>query len=346
MKPILLSGIQPSGRLHLGNYLGALKNFVDLQNSGKYQCFFFIADLHSLTETYNPKEKSKQILELTADYLAAGLDPKKSTIFLQSQIPAHTELTWILNTLTPMGELRRMTQFKDKSERHAASPDKLFHEFMHVKKEDSEKINVGLFDYPVLMAADILLYNTKFVPVGDDQLQHLELTRTLARKFNTKFGQTFFEPKAVLTPTSRVMSLNNPEKKMSKSDPATCIFLDDSPEEIKNKIKRAVTDSGNEIKHHPQSKPAISNLLEIYSSLEEQVIKEVENDFKNKTYADFKSSLANLIINHFANYRKNKKSLMAKPQTLKTILNSGSKTTNQIASKKINEVKKKIGLTL
>ena len=219
MKPVLVSGIQPSGRLHLGNYLGALKNFVDLQNSGKYECFFFIADLHSLTEEFNPKEKSKQILELTADFLAAGLDPKKSVIFQQSQVPAHSELAFILNTITPMGELERMTQYKDKSQRQP------------------ENINAGLFDYPVLMAADILLYDAKVVPTGDDQNQHLELTRTLARKFNSRFEKTLIEPKNLHTNTPRIMDLRVPGKKMSKSDPSGCLFIDDSPEEIETKYK-------------------------------------------------------------------------------------------------------------
>ncbi|MEK7086816.1 MAG: tryptophan--tRNA ligase, partial [Patescibacteria group bacterium] len=230
-KPILISGIQPTGKLHLGNYLGVLKNFVELQNSGKYECYFFIADLHSLTENFDPAEKPKQILDLATDYLAAGLDPKKSIIFIQSQIPTHSELTWILNAITPMGELNRMTQFKEKSE---IAP---------------KNVNVGLFDYPVLMAADVLLYDTQFVPVGDDQLQHLELTRTLARKFNGKFGKTFIEPKALLTETPRLMSLDEPKKKMSKSRPTGCLFIDDSPSTIRAKIKTAVTDSGKEIKY-------------------------------------------------------------------------------------------------
>jgi tryptophanyl-tRNA synthetase len=257
-KPILISGIQPTGKLHLGNYLGALKNFVELQNSNKYHCHFFIADLHSLTEDFNPKEKSKQILELAADFLAAGLNPKKSTIFIQSQIPAHSELAWVLNTITPFGELGRMTQFKEKSE------------------EQKTNVNVGLFTYPILMAADVLLYDAEFVPVGHDQLQHLEFTRTIARKFNNKFGKTFIEPKALLTKTPRIMSLDNPDKKMSKSQPNGCLFLNDSPKTIQEKLARAVTDSGKEIKYDPKEKPAISNLLMIYSALSEEPVKSLE----------------------------------------------------------------------
>lgn len=326
MKPVLISGVQPSGKLHIGNYLGALKNFVELQNSDKYQCYFFIADLHSLTEDFNPKEKPKQILELMAVYLAVGLDPRKSVILQQSQIPAHSELMWILNTITPMGELERMTQFKDKS----------------VKQR--ENINVGLFTYPVLMAADILLYDTKFVPVGEDQLQHLEITRSLARKFNKKFGKTFFEPQAILTKTPRIMNLANSEKKMSKSQPESCLFIDDSPQEIKNKIRKAVTDSGAEIKHDEKNKPAISNLLEIYSSLSGETIPKLERKFANKNYSSFKNDLAEVIIGHFSNFRKKKLELMKNKSKLSSILASGSQRAAKVANKKIAEVRKKVGL--
>lgn len=325
-KPILVSGIQPSGKLHIGNYLGMLKNAVDLQNTGRYVCHYFIADLHSLTESFDPKEKSKQILETVADCLAAGLDPKKSIIFLQSQIPAHSELTWILNTITPMGELRRMTQFKEKAS--------LGHE--------SE--NVGLFDYPVLMAADILLYDAKFVPVGEDQLQHLELTRELARRFNSKFGNTLIEPKALLTETPRVMSLGNPEKKMSKSQPDTCLFLDDTPEQIRNKVKRAVTDSGSEVKYDQAGKPGISNLLSMYSALSGEPIKKIESEFAGKNYGHFKTMFAEVVISHFADFRKKKRALSIKPKKLTSLLENGSKKAEKIAGRKIMEIKKKIGI--
>jgi len=326
--PRLISGIQPTGRLHIGNYLGALKNFVELQNSGKYECYFFIADLHSLTEEFDPKEKSKQTTELTADYLAAGLDAKKSVIFLQSAIPAHSELAWILSSITSMGELRRMTQFKEKSE------------------AQRENENAGLFTYPALMAADIILYDAKFVPVGHDQLQHLELTRTLARKFNAKFGKTFVEPQPLLTETPRVMSLLHPERKMSKSQPEGCLFLDDSPEEIKSKIKRAVTDSGSEIKHDAEKKLGMSNLLKIYSSLADEKIEKLEKQFADTTYSAFKSALAELINDHFADYRKKKRSLLAKPRTLTETLQKGSVKSAEIADSKMEEVHKHLGLIL
>jgi tryptophanyl-tRNA synthetase len=338
MKPILVSGIQPSGRLHLGNFLGALKNFVELQNSGKYECYFFIADLHSLTEAHNPAEKPKQILELAADFIAAGLDPStgsgqvpgKSVIFQQSQIPAHSELAWIFSTITPLGELSRMTQYKEKSE------------------AQKENANAGLLTYPTLMAADILLYDAKFVPVGHDQLQHLELTRTLARKFNARFGNTFIEPQPILTKAPRVMNLGEPERKMSKSrsHPQNVIYVDDSPEEIMQKIKSAVTDSGSEIKYDIKKKPAVSNLLTIYSALSNEEIPKIEKKFAGKNYSEFKNDLSNLIANHFSNFRESKKALLAKPQTLVATLKSGSAKAAAVANKKISEVKEKIGVAL
>jgi len=325
-KPILISGIQPTGKIHLGNYLGALENFVKLQNSNKYQCYFFVADLHSLTEEFNPKEKSKQILNLFIDFLALGLDPTKSTIFIQSSIPAHAELASILNNFTPFGELKRMTQFKEKSE------------------NTPQNINVGLFNYPVLMAADILLYDAEFVPVGDDQLQHLELTRTLARKFNSRFGKTFIEPKPILTETPRIMSLDEPTKKMSKSKPTGCIFLDDSPKIIREKIKKAITDSGREIKYDKENKPAISNLILIYSALSDKSIKTIEEMYKNKGYAEFKKDLAEVIIKSLTPFQKKKKELKSKSVLLRKIIQTGNEKANAVASKKLLEVKKKIGL--
>ena len=286
-----------------------------------------------------------------ADFLAAGLDPKKSVIFQQSQIPAHSELAFILNTLTPMGELERMTQFKDKSLNPNTPSSKAIEQ-----SSNRTSPNVGLFTYPTLMAADIILYDAKFVPTGDDQDQHLELTRTLVRKFNSKFparrslgeggGNTFIEPQGLHTDIPRGMSLGDPLKKMSKSKPETCLFIDDSPEVIESKIKRAVTDSDSVIKFDPDKKPAISNLLKIYSSLSGQSVKELEHDFSGKTYSDFKSSLAKLVVDHFSKYRAKKKSLLAKPKSLALSLNTGSKKAAKVAEKKMAEVKKKIGLAL
>lgn len=326
MKPVLLSGIQPSGRLHIGNYLGALKNFVELQNTGRYQCYFFIADLHSLTEDFEPREKNNQITALLADYLAAGLTPAHSTLFLQSHVPSHTELAWILNTITPFGEMSRMTQFKDKSE------------------TQKENINVGLFAYPTLMAADIILYDTQLVPVGEDQLQHLELTRTLARKFNLKFGQTFVEPQPLLTASPRIMSLQNPLRKMSKSQPDDCLFLDDSPEQIEAKIMNAVTDSAAEIRYRPEEQPGIANLLRIYAGLSGKEIVVLEKEFEKRKYAQFKKSLVKLIIKSLKPFRLKKEKLLLKKEKLLKIAHRGAKTANKIAAAKMSEVKNKIGL--
>jgi len=314
--------------LHIGNYLGALKNFVDLQDSGKYDCYFCIVDLHSLTGEFEAKEKPAQILDLAADFFAAGLDPKTSTVFQQSRIPAHSELTWILNTMTPMGELERMTQFKDKSSRQAAN------------------INVGLFDYPVLMAADVILYDAAFVPVGDDQLQHLELMRTIARKFNARFGKTFLEPKAVLTKTPRVMSLKDPEKKMSKSVPDGCLFLDDTPEAITYKVSRAVTDSGSEIVYDPKGKPGLSNLLEIYGGLIDTAPAAAAKALSGEKYSAFKKRLAEVVIERCAPFRERKKALLAKPEDLKKMLAPGAAKASRAAEKKIKEVYEKVGLIL
>lgn len=326
MKPILLSGIQPTGKLHIGNYLGAIKNFVELQNSGKYECHFFIADHHSITESFNPAEKRKQVFDLMAAFLAAGLDPKKSVLFVQSEIPEHTELSWILSALTPFGELRRMTQFKEKSE---SAP---------------ENINVGLFTYPVLMAADIMLYDAAFVPVGEDQLQHLELTRTLARKFNTKFGKTFIEPKPLLTRVPRLMSLDNPKKKMAKSREEGCLFLDDTPEIIRKKIKTATTDSGKEIKYDEKNKPGVSNLLLICSAMSNQPIKSLEKKYKGLGYAEFKKDLAEILIEFLSSFQKKKIGLYKKTSAVKKIFSDGSKKAHAVAQKKMLEAKKKIGL--
>ena len=325
-KPVLVSGIKPEGHSHLGNYLGSLRNFVELQDSGKYTCYFFIADLHSLTEEFDHQEKPQQIFELIAEYLAAGLDPKRSTIFLQSSIPAHTELMWLLTAITPEGELRRMTQYKDKSV---------------VKKQN---VNSGLLMYPVLMAADILLYDAEFVPVGEDQVQHLELTRTLARKFNKRFGQTFVEPRPILTKTARVMSLTDPEKKMSKSQPESCLFLDDSPEDIRKKVKRAVTDSGSEVKLDPDKKKAVSNLLSIHSGLSGEDIPALEKKYRGKTYSEFKSDLAEVVIEALAPFRGLKPKLLAKPKELLAVLEKGSAEAAGRAEKKMAEVKKRMGL--
>ena len=324
MKPVVLSGIQPSGRLHIGNYLGALKSFVELQESGMYQPYFMIADLHSLTESYRPAEKREQIIDLAATYLAAGLNPEKSTLFIQSHVPAHTELAWILNTITPMGELERMTQYKDKSARIDT--------------------NAGLFAYPVLMAADIILYDAAMIPVGDDQDQHLELTRTLARKFNSRFGETFIEPKALHTATPRVMSLDEPTKKMSKSRPAGCLFIDDEPEVIKKKIMSAVTDSESEVKFDEVHKPGVSNLILILNALTGKSIQSLETEFAGKQYGAFKTEVANIVTEYFAPLRERKTELLKTPEKVLAVFTTSSQKAHDIAGKKLKEVYGKVGL--
>ncbi len=342
-KPVLISGIQPTGPLHFGNYLGALKNFVALQNSGKYRCYFFVADLHALTENPSAKDLEKNILSLASDFLAAGLDPKKSIIFQQSQIEELQELKWVLSTLTPVSELMRMTAFKEKVLQAIKPIDgekiskKRFEEIV-------EEANFGLAEYPILMTADILIFGGQYVPVGHDQLQHLEFARTLVRKFNYKFGQTFVEPKELLTATPRVMSLDDPTKKMSKSRPGGCLFINDSPELIGKKIRIAVTDSGSDIKYDPQNKAAISNLLMIYSELSGLTISEIEAEFAGKGYADFKKELADVVIEYFEPFRARRAKL--KSAAVKKILMDGSKKAHEIAKKKMLAIKKKIGLVL
>lgn len=315
-KPILISGIQPSGKLHIGNYLGALKNFVELQNSGKYQCYFFIADYHSMTESFD----SRWITELMSDYIAAGLSAKKSVLFVQSKVPQSTELAWILSTLTPLGELERMTQFKEKGENKA-------------------RANVGLFTYPILMASDIILYDAEFVPVGNDQDQHLELTRTLAKKFNSKFGKIFVEPKSVHTSTPRIMSLNDPLKKMSKSIPEGCLFLDDSPEIIKKKISRAVTDSGSEVKFDESNKPGVTNLINIYHGVTNRSINQIESEFKDKNYGQFKEAVTGALVKELEPFR-NINAVLSKKAKL--VFAAGAKKAKQKATKKMEQVKKEI----
>jgi tryptophanyl-tRNA synthetase len=322
----ILSGIQPTGSLHIGNYLGAIKQWIDLQEQN--DCFFFIADLHSLTAPYEPKELKKNVFEIAATYLAAGIDPEKSVFFVQSQVKEHTELCWLLNTICPLGELERMTQYKDKA------------------KQFKNNINAGLLTYPALMAADILLYKTEFVPVGEDQVQHIELTRTLARKFNNKFGEVFVEPKAMLPKFgAKIMALNNPKKKMSKSlGKESCLLLFDEPEQIRKKVMSSVTDTDKEIKYNVAKKPGISNLLVIYSLLSGKKIEELEKTFKGKGYAYFKQSLAELLINYLEPFRRKRKELLSREIYLKEIMDKGAQKARTIARSTMREVLTKMGI--
>jgi tryptophanyl-tRNA synthetase len=329
MKKLIVSGIQPTGPLHIGNYLGSIKNFVKLQNDKKFESYFFIADYHSITENFNPKEKSAQILNLMAEYLAIGLDPKKCVLFAQSGVPEVTELAWMFNCVTPISFLERMTQYKDKAARQ------------------KENINTGLFDYPVLQAADILIYGKDtpvFVPVGQDQIQHVELTRDIAKFFNNKFGKTFAEPQPLLTPIPRLMSLLEPERKMSKSLGADhCIFLFDEPEEIERKIKRAVTstDPGGEMSAGVKN---LFLLLENFGSKKDYLKFKKEYDEKTIRYSDLKQVLAKSIADYFADFREARKKLLKNPAKIMKIFSSGAVKSRKLAQKTMKDVRKKTGL--
>ncbi|OGY58933.1 MAG: tryptophan--tRNA ligase [Candidatus Colwellbacteria bacterium RIFCSPLOWO2_12_FULL_44_13] len=324
-KPIVVSGIKPTGILHIGNYLGMLKNAVALQESNKYECFYFVADYHALTQRYDPKEKAKEIFDIAVDILAAGIDPKKSTIFLQSHIPEHANLAWIFNTITSMGMLERMVEYKEKlSEGHVP--------------------NVGLFDYPVLMAADILIYKGEYVPIGDDQRQHLELARDIVRTFNGRFGKTFKEPQGIYTKAVRIMSLDKPEKKMSKSLPNGCLYLTDSPEVIRKKVKAAVTDSFSEVGYDPEKRPAIANLLTIYSSFSGELIEKIVSRYKGKRYVEFKSDLAEVVVSALEPFQKKQKEFMKNKKYVMSVLEEGEKKARPIAERVLAEAKKRVGL--
>lgn len=305
--------------------MGAIKQWTELQNTG--ECVFFIADLHAMTIPQDPKTFSQKTLETAVELLSSGLDPEKCVIFVQSQVKEHTELAWILNTITPIGELERMTQFKDKS------------------KQFKNSINAGLLDYPVLMAADVLLYQTDSVPVGKDQTQHLELTKTIARKFNQKYGETLKVPEAIILDMGgKIMALNDPKKKMSKSAPETCLFLFDEPEVIKKKIMSAVTDPGKTIKYDLAKKPGVSNLLTIYSLFSGETIGELEKKLKGKGYAELKKQLSELLIAKLEPFRRKKKELMQREVYVKEILERGRKRAEMLAKTTMSEVRQKVGL--
>ena len=323
----IFSGIRPTGDLHIGNYLGAIKQWIELQE--KNECIFCVVDLHAITTPYKETELQENILETTITYLVAGLNPEKSIIFVQSQVKEHTELAWLLGTITPLGELQRMTQFKEKSKKHR------------------KYINAGLLNYPVLMASDILLYQTDMVPVGKDQKQHVELTRTIAGKFNKQFGNTFKIPRTLLSKSgAKIMSLQNPKKKMSKTDNLKgYIGLFEEPKEIQKKIREAITDTGRKVNYNTEKKPGISNLLTIYSLFSGKSIKEIEKKFKGKGYAEFKKSLAKLLINSLEPFRQKRKELLKREVYVKEILKQGKRKAQVIAQSTMQDVKKKMGLS-
>ena len=325
-KKVMLSGIQPSGDLHLGNYLGAVKNWAALAE--EFDCYYFMADLHSITVRQNPAELRRRSVAQLAQYIACGLDPEKNTLFIQSHVHEHAELGWILNCYTMFGELSRMTQFKDKCAKNA------------------DNINGGLFTYPSLMAADILLYQADYVPVGEDQKQHCELTRDIAMRFNNIYGETFKVPEPYIPKVgARIMSLGNPTSKMSKSDPQGCVFLMDKPEEIARKFKRAVTDSDTEncVRYAPEEKPGVANLMSIYSSVTGKSFPEIEKEFEGKGYGVFKPAVGEAVIETLRPVREEAERMLADKAYLQQVYTEGAQKASYIARKTLRKVYKRIG---
>lgn len=326
-KKVILSGIQATGDLHLGNYIGALKRFVEMQE--EFNCYYMVANLHALTVRRDPEELRTNCLKLLATYIACGLDPDKSTIFLQSQVSEHAELGWVLDCYTYVGELSRMTQFKDKSAKHA------------------DNINAGLFTYPSLMAGDILLYQADLVPTGEDQKQHVELTRDIAQRFNNLYGETFKIPEPYIEKVgARIMGLQEPKSKMSKSStlPNDTILLIDTKEEIMKKIKKAVTDSEGIVRYDEENKPGVSNLMEIYGIITKKTIEEIEKEFEGTGYGVFKTAVAEAIIKELEPFHKKYNELIENPKYLQEIYDKGARKARSVASITLNDVYKKVGL--
>lgn len=324
-KKVIFSGIQPSGQLTLGNYLGAIKNWVKLQD--EYDCYFCVVDLHAITVRQEPKDLRARTLEVMAIYLASGINPEKNTIFIQSHVPAHSEAAWLLNCYTYMGELGRMTQFKDKSSRYG------------------ESVAAGLLNYPVLMAADILLYQADLVPVGVDQKQHLELARDLAQRFNNIYSETFIIPEGYIPENgAKIMSLQEPSKKMSKSDdnPNSFILILDPPEVIRKKISRAVTDSIGVVKYS-EEQPGVKNLITILSTITGSGIQEIEAKYEGQGYAQFKKDVAEAIIAELEPIQNKVKDILKEKAYLETIYKVGAEKANYVAAKTLRKMQKKIG---
>lgn len=330
-KKIIFSGIQPSGELSVGNYIGSLRNWVKLQD--EYECIYCVVNEHAITVRQDPKELLERSLNTLAIFLAAGIDPKKSTIFLQSHVPAHCQLSWVLNCYTQVGELNRMTQYKDKSKRYA------------------DNVTAGLFDYPVLMAADILLYQANLVPVGDDQKQHIEITRDIATRFNNIYGDTFVLPEGYFPKAgARVMSLQEPTKKMSKSDDNqnNVIRILEDPKSIIKKMKKAVTDSDNPpvIKYDWENKPGVSNLLEILSACNGKSIDELVEQYKGQMYGTFKCEVGDALVSLLEPIQTRYKELIADEGYLREVLKEGAIKASERAQKTLDDVYKKIGFML
>ena len=325
-KKRMFSGIQPSGDLHLGNYLGAIKNWVD--NAEKYETFYCMVDMHAITVRQVPADLRRRTIEQLAQFIACGLDPAKNTLFIQSHVHQHAELGWVLDCYTMFGELSRMTQFKDKS------------------AKNSENINAGLFTYPSLMAADILLYQTDLVPVGNDQKQHCELTRDIAQRFNSIYGNVFKIPEPFIPKTgARIMSLNAPEAKMSKSMPEGCVFLLEKPEDIQRKFKRAITDSDTEncVRYDPENKPGVANLMSIYSAVTGASFEDIENEFIGKGYGAFKPVVGEAVIEHLRPIREEAQKLLKDKAYLESVYREGAQRASYEAEKTLRKVYKKLG---
>ena len=325
-KKRMLSGIQPSGDLHLGNYLGAIRNWG--ARADNYECFYFMADLHTITVRQTPADLRRRTLEQLAQYIACGLDPEKNTLFIQSHVHQHAELGWVLNCYTMFGELNRMTQFKDKSSKHA------------------ENVNGGLFTYPALMAADILLYQPDLVPVGHDQKQHCELTRDVAQRFNGIYGDVFKVPEPFIPETgARIMSLNAPDSKMSKSMPEGCVFMMEKPEDIQRKFKRAITDSDTEncVRYDPTNKPGVANLMSIYSAITGLNFEQIEAEFAGQGYGKFKPVVGDAVIEHLRPIREEATRLLKDKAYLESVYRDGAAKASYVAEKTLRKVYKKIG---
>ncbi|HNX14152.1 MAG TPA: tryptophan--tRNA ligase [Oscillospiraceae bacterium] len=322
----IFSGIKPTGELHLGSYLGAIKNWASLQD--EYDCVYCIVDMHAVTVRQDPATLRKRSLSLLAQYIACGLDPNKNIMFIQSHVPAHAELAWVLNCFTMVGELNRMTQFKDKS------------------KKNKDNINAGLYDYPVLMASDILLYQANLVPVGDDQKQHVELCRDVAGRFNGVYGDVFTIPEPFIPKIgARIMSLSDPESKMSKSeeDPAGTVDLMDEPNIILSKFKKAVTDSETCVKYDPKNKKGISNLMSIYSASTGKTFKEIEAEFEGKGYGVFKPAVGEAVVELLRPIRAKAGQLLSDKAYLESIYKDGAQKASVLAARTLSKVYKKVG---
>ena len=325
-KKVIFSGIQPSGALHLGNYLGALRNWVALQD--EYNCVYCVVDEHAITVRQDPAALRRQTIELFAQLVACGIDPEKSILFIQSHVPAHAELAWVLNCYTMFGELSRMTQFKDKSAKHA------------------DNVNAGLFTYPSLMAADIMLYQADLVPVGEDQKQHVELTRNIVQRFNGIYGDVFTMPDAYIPKVgARVMSLNQPDSKMSKSIPEGCVYLMDSPDDIMRKFKRAITDSDTErcVRYDRANKPGVATLIDIYAAVTGKTYEQIEVEFEGKGYGAFKPAVGEVVVELLRPVREETVRLLGDKAYLECLYRSGAEKAASVAQRTLRKVHKKVG---